>query len=242
MATVQMDMAELDALREQIKTQQKEIDEQKNELYEVRADKRVLKVTEYTVPTDINFSVDLPEVQQIIKRYGAPGHVFVKAGHGNNSNHLSSAFTFGDTSNLSYMLSRAIRVELIRDLGHKPKMSYVNLDDVKEELRKDFDEQYADELGQLRAYKANDLARQSELVSHNETRIKLIKQEHENYINKLQEDRDRAYQALQERYSELEKQYKELETGKKEQSEKEELMAKILELEAKLAKKSWFNF
>jgi DNA repair exonuclease SbcCD ATPase subunit len=224
MATVQMDMAELDALREQIKTQQKEIDEQKKELYEVRADKRVLKVTDYVAANPL-LTVDLGALNQVVKKqpYGIVLVRSIRRGGGSY------------TDMIEYELSRAIRIESIRDVERPNKNEYVNFDDVKEELRKDFEEQYADELGKLRAFKADELSRQSELETRHQNEIKKIRKEHEDYVNKLQEDRNNAY-------NELDKKYQELLTGKKEQSEKEALMERIKELEEKLKKKSWFNF
>ena len=123
--TVSLSLADVDQLRDTIKNGENKIKELEVLLVEIKADKRVVRVTSYDTsinPKDWPFSIDTQKLQYIAKSYG-----------GNRVGAIKECITF----------------EPIH-MKSQDKIEYINFEDVKSELREKLDKEYNEEIGQLR--------------------------------------------------------------------------------------------
>lgn len=237
MATVNMDLAEVDSFRQTIKDQNKEIDSLKSELYEVKADKRVLVITKQPIKAFNGpppYTINRSEIEGLLgdfqrsldtqKRFGGSYSTTIQY----FINGLSKAIQFPDVELQGY------GVGMPRD-GKETK-TFMGFDDVYQQLREEIEQGFKDKINALQVdkdyYDANILRTQKQCVAD----ITNLKEEHRNYVQKLQDDHKNSYEYLQNQYNELVVKYRELETGKKEQTRIEELTEQVNQLTAELEK------
>lgn len=230
MATVSMDIAELDKLRASIETEkqnvlnkEQQIKNLEKEIFEVQAEKRVIKITEVpqTVTLGIPYSVhtnhsDLRMIESFISRI-----VLL------NKNDYYNQFNSGyNVKQFNICLGTG---------GTKREL--VNFEDIKEELRKQAEKDVTVELVELR--RAKKLA---------DEKLEEVKQEYEKELEK----RDKDYKEVIVEYGkqhlkeveDLQEKLEEAVTGKKKQTEIELLQAKILQLGTDLQRekeKKWYH-
>ncbi len=140
--TVSLSLADVDQLRDSIKNGEAKIKELEGLLTEVRADKRVMKVTTYDGKInvrDIPFSVDTNRLGAMIGRRGS------------------------DLWHLASELKRCVEFHPFHMQDQEPKTEYVNFEDVKGQLREELDKQYNEEIGELRQREKQQIQKIAEL-------------------------------------------------------------------------------
>lgn len=207
MATVTMDIAELDKLRQELKDLTKEKNTLEKEIADVKADKRVILKYKPINKSDLLATFDYGKLMYYEK----------------NRMHYGGS--------RDEILIDCIDVSSIVKLNEKPE--FVNFEDVKEELRKILEQEFAEELADLKHTKKtlHEKIKEKEL-EHIDLRDKLLK-----------EHRDEE-ELLRQEIDDLVKKYKQLEEGKKELTRIEELEKQYAELLVNFEKeklKSWWK-
>jgi hypothetical protein len=216
--TVQMSLADVDKLRQEVKEANEAQKKAENELVEVKADKRIVKVTKSGKAGAIDYDIDTHRIVKVIDRYR------------DYSNEYHRHYGIDSMESL---IKQCISVKTTSSRNEKEKIEFVNFDDVKQEIRKELDEQYSEEIGVLRAFKKDTDRKIAELKQAQIDEIATVQKEHEEELDNY----DVRYEALQ-------KEYRELETGRKELSKVEALQETIKDLRDQLDKernKRWYR-
>jgi len=138
--TVSLSLADVDQLRDSIKNGETKIKELEGLLAEVKADKRVMKVTNNSCkinPRDLPYSIDVQKLEWLM-RNGRSGNKFEL---------IKECVTFLPMN--------------IKD--QEPKTEYVNFEDVKGQIREELDKQYNEEIGELRQKEKQQIQKIAEL-------------------------------------------------------------------------------
>jgi len=147
--TVTMSLAQVDQLRDEIKSKGVTIDTLKKEIEEVKADKRTVEVTVYEPvypqPTGVKYSQMLKNIQSYMEA--------------ENRNQFGYDYNYQlhKEENLAQQLYKFFSFSRPFEFGipdpHKKenKINYRNFEDVKLELREVLDKEYNVEIGRLKA-------------------------------------------------------------------------------------------
>lgn len=217
--TVTLSLAEVDKLRADIEKHKQKADSLEKELTQVKADKRVVKITKYE---DNWFSQPQVDVKHMVAGI------------------MNAAYRGRSTGINAYEIERVIYDHLrlntprpYNAAGSTSKTEYVNFEDVRAELRKEAEDTVASELGLLR----------QEVSSHVQ-KIASLKEQHRDKMVALKEQHEKNIQEYEQQILELEKKYDDLLNDKDTRTREQQLVAQIEELEKKLEKekeKSWLS-
>lgn len=225
--TVTLSLADVDQLRDTIKTGENKVKELTAELTEVKADRRVMKITKLDKAAHYRLDIDSYGLKRYLEeefRYQGSGRIAIMG------------WAEDDTYN---PLERFIKVTPQGLLGmDKESVEFINMEDVKEQIRQNFETQYAVELSDLRKTKSDSVVTARELTSKYEEMVVGFNKK----VTKAYEEKD----ALNR---EWEQKYEDLANDKKRLSKEEALELRIQELEqnlkeekAKLAKEAEKGF
>jgi hypothetical protein len=180
MANVTMDIAELDKLRDEIKDKSAKLDKLNEELINVKADKRVIKMLKPFSKADLNISVDAYSIYKAVQ----------------------SGRNFGSLSGNSY--ESYVTIHPLIDLDKI--VEFVNFDDVKQELRQKLETDYANEIAELKIAKKNCDVRIAEKQKEIDEIVRIAKRDLEEKDKVHQE----IILGWEKKYKELEEGKKEL--------------------------------
>lgn len=227
MAQVSMDMAELDSLRDKIKEQNKDIQEKTVLLAEIKADKRVMKITKNGLMHRAPFSIGYGLINALSRTQG-----------------YSKDFHY-ERGVVEDFIRNNITFHEMTEFGNSnDKIEFINFDDVREAIRAEFEDKYNTELVALRTAKT--YADQKEKQLSNDFDEERTEYENGNraYIQKLQNDHKKVVEYHQEIIETQNKEIQELKTGKKELTRIEELTEMVNTLTEQLKKeqeKGWLS-
>lgn len=231
--TVNMSLADVDKLRNDLKSAELALKAKEEELVQVKADKRTVYVEKIRPLNKNEITITIPnyKINNFIKEY----QEYYQRQH--RSHYFSADFNEDTIMNnyLDFKTSHGLVSE---------KTSYINFDDVQNDLRKKIEEEINNELGILRQ-KVTTF--QQQLAEVNET--------HNNTLHKIDVETTKLVQSLKDEISERikvcddldaewRKKYAELETSKKELTMIEELTEKVVKLEEELKaekSKKWYQ-
>lgn len=177
MATVTMDINELDKLRQDLKDKSKEYEDLRKELEDVKSDKRVVLKTKYKSykEGDYHLSVDMSRLRHIMQyRY--------------------DTFTHG----LDKEVRNCIKVYPIVSKDDNDT-EFINFDDVKKEIREALEKDYAEELADLRQSKKYDIEYAAEKQKAHQKEIEKLNAYHLEVI----EDYKKQILNWENKYSDL---------------------------------------
>jgi len=230
MAKVTMDIAELDSLRKEIESLKEKENKLSTELYEVKADRRVMVIKEESMNVDTLY-FNIPYRHEIW-RMNKPG---------------------GSSSSITnYTMSDIIKIlQSPKQIQYQPNMyehvvvvpipkkesktftdkSFINFDDAISEIRKDVEKQFIAELTELRSIK-----------QEKQIDIESLKKNYERKIGELQ---DQHLEELSEKEKEYMKNIKKLELKEEEDLKQENTNLKLenekLKQELGELSKNWFT-
>lgn len=222
MATVTMDIAELDKLRQELKEQKEKQEALSKEMNDVKSDKRVIVKTKPATKADFTYSFDMQRYtkyhQQLTSRLGYSSH---------------TVFSENDA------IRECLTIYPLHNIEGQFK-EFINFEDAKEELKAKLEEKYKDELANLRASEKYSDDRLRDKQKEFEEAKRVLIQQHEEREALKQKDID----ALQKKYDELESGKRELSKIQKLQETIQKLQETIQKLEKELIKeksKSWWQ-
>ena len=206
--TVQLSLAEVDNLRDQIKEEKAKVKELENELVGVKADKRIMKVTEkvYASKHDYIISFDERVFQSLTM----------------NSRDMGYHPSMGQYS-AADRIKAAITLHPVRGLQElKEKVEFVNMDDIKQDIRSNIEQKFEEELASLKS----------------------SQRYHQEDITKLKDEHRRAVADLKDVIAEKDQAYADLLADKKVVSEiatLKEVVAKLTEELQEERNKPWYK-
>jgi hypothetical protein len=226
--TVTLSLADIDKLRNELKDANAALKAKEAELAEVKADKRTVLIERVKPLEKSHLRLTMPEyrIRELMESMKSrnPHHdgVFITEHSGRYMYDRYGEMT----------VNRYVDVH-IDDNKTEEKTSYTNFEDVKDELRKQIEGNYIDEVSKLKA----EARTYSESLAHakEDFRCKSI-----NLQKKFEEERKKYEEELRD----WAKRYEELETGKKELSRIEELEKELEELMKKFDEeksKKWYQ-
>lgn len=220
MANVTMDLNELDKLRSDLKELQLSAKEKEKEIEQIKADKRIVRITRKFVPKKKNNAYDM----------WACGHI--------NSVNANIRYRIEKLLRNSSMTTSNYIENIIDIVKHNlPKeetkeqltTEYINFDDVIGDIRKNVEQSFVKEIAELRSNNNQQFLKLNDVENkHNEEIIKL----NEFHIKDL-ELKDSKYNSLLKEYNDF-----------KEEKDMRTLEQKIKDLEEELAKekaKKWYQ-
>ena len=140
--TVTMSLAQVDQLRDEIKSKGVTIDSLKKEIEEVKADKRIVEVTKYKSVIATPTRVDYESINSIIVNYKTNTMGMSAFGDYHYDEHLKASLAKELYKRFSFDTYKPVQQDDI---------SYRNFEDVKLELREVLDKEYNAEIGRLKA-------------------------------------------------------------------------------------------
>lgn len=221
--TVTMSLADIDALRDEIKNQKSTIKDLEQELTQVKADKRIVKLTktEYLpAPIKLEMRALSTEILHYIAR---------------------SRYSATPGGSLQYEIENLInnhihRVKVMWPAASeesKEKTEYVNFEDVQEELRKEAENRMSAELAKLRHQ-----------VNTQTQKLTALEEKHKDEMIAFQTKQTKEANAYLEEIESWKKKYEDLLHERDTRTHQEKLEAEIKELKEQLEKernKSWFK-
>jgi len=215
MATVTMDIAELDKLRQELKEQKEKQEALSKEMNDVKSDKRVIVRTKPATKSDFTYSFDMQKYNKYHQQ-------------------LTSRLDYRSYTGFpeSDVIKECLTIYPLYNIEGQFK-EFINFEDAKEELKAKLEEKYKNELADLRASEKYSDDRLRDKQKEFEEAKRVLIQQYEEMGALKQKDID----ALQKKYDELE-------SGKKELSKIQKLQETIQKLEKELIKeksKSWWQ-
>lgn len=215
--TVQLSLAEVDNLRDQIKDEKAKVKELENELVGVKADKRIMKVTEKVYASKHDYMISFDE--RLFKSMTNAPFDHSREGYGVWFGHSPRPASFEDKVKAAITLMPIISHS--KDFK-KEKVEFVNMDDVKQEIRSNIEQKFEEEL----------------------TSLKSSQRYHQEDITKLKNEHIRAVADLKDVIAEKDQAYADLLADKKVVSEittLKEVVAKLTEELQEERNKPWYK-
>jgi predicted RNase H-like nuclease (RuvC/YqgF family) len=234
MANVTMDIAELDALRSEIQSLKNEKENLTKELYDVKADKKVLMITKsgdpmvetiyFNIPLKSGNSFSVHDVCEILK---------------NPMDYSESAFRI----KTSYCQVVPVSVPKKFHPKKEDEKVFVNFEDVFSQLRDKVEADFASELAELRRFKLEQNIREEELKKGFNARMENFDRVKDETIAKIKERHEKKIEEYQKEIDKLNTSLKNCIENKKEQTYIQQLEEEIKKLKEELGNvsKNWFS-
>ena len=226
--TVTMSLADVDALRTEIATHKDKVASLEKELQEVKADKRIVKITNSeTIRTTINGREAAEYIADSLFRTG-------KYAYDRRTDYLRKEIEYA-----LHMFRRTEKVppsyttDCVEDFYKTGKVEYINFEDVQAELRKQAEDAVSAELGSLKHQ-----------VSTNTQKMIELKKKHQDQIDRLTEEWMEKERQLQLELAEERKKYDDLLHERDTRTKEEQLLQEIKDLKYELEKerkRSWLD-
>jgi len=229
--TVTMSLAQVDQLRDEIKSKGVTIDALKKEIEEVKADKRTVEITKYQLVYPQPTGVRYREMYRGIAAY--------MNAENNNSYGYDHNYQMHKEENLAQQLYKFFSFTRPREFGildpyqKEDKIDYRDFEDVKLELREALDKEYNTEIGRLKA-EEKDYTR----------KIEESRQKFENDLTSAKNDFYKREENLKEEIKIWEEKYEALLSDKDTRSTIQKLEDELEELKKQLVEeksKPWWR-
>lgn len=225
--TVTMSLADVDKLRSEIETHKNKVASLEKELQEVKADKRIVKITNSET---IRTTVDIPKAAR-----------YILEGLTRNGKYGYDQRTDFVYREIEYALSVCRTTEKVPITYHhsvndpykSERIEYINFEDVQAELRKQAEDAVSAELGSLKHQ-----------VSVHTQKVTELEKKHQDKLRKVIDDWMKKEKQLQLELAEERKKYDDLLHERETRTREEQLLKQLEDLKYELEKerkRSWLD-